>query len=79
MMLAVLLTYDHQDTTITGITHHTIDIHNPIKTEVECIKSYKRAKFITMVVNLSCCQHMVVCTKQNMMFWLLTCDMSDLT
>jgi hypothetical protein len=57
--------YDPQDTTITGITHHIIDVHNPTKTEAECIKSYKRAKFITTVVNLFCWQHIVVCTKQN--------------
>lgn len=81
MMLAVLLMYVSQYTTITitGITHHIIDVHNPVTTKVECIRSYKRAKFMTTVVNLSYCQHMVVRTKQNMTFWLLTCDMSDLT
>lgn len=60
-MLAVLLTYVPQYTTITitGITHHTIDAHNPVTTEVECIRSHKRAKFMTVAVNLSYCQHMV--------------------
>jgi len=43
-MLAVLLTYVPQYTTITitGITHHIIDAHNPVTTKVECIRSYKR-------------------------------------
>jgi len=64
MMLAVLLTYVPQYTTITitGITHHIIDVHNPGTTEVECIGSYTRAKFMTTVLNLSFCQHVVVRT-----------------
>lgn len=80
MMLAVLLTYVPQYTSIsmTGITRHIIDVHNPVTIEVECIRSYKRAKFMTLV-NLSYCEHMVVHIKQNMTFWLLTCDTSDLT
>jgi hypothetical protein len=62
MMLAVLLTYVPQDTTITGIAHHITDVHNPVTTEAECIRSYIWAKFMNTIVNISC-QHMVVHNK----------------